>query len=158
VLVSIHATISTTLWCGAACYLLLAPIAINLARLRRSETHVVALAASGSATATVLEDLGTGAPLLSKRPFARSDCTLRARPQIIESTFDRVVYRFTTIFPYHIVVVIDIEPIRERFSAVAPFLDERGRRLVATAEAFAAGSVSGGRLLVGRAIPTPPDC
>ena len=36
-------------------------------------------------------------------------------------------------------VVIDIEPIRERFSAVAPFLDERGRRLVAAAEAFAAG-------------------
>jgi putative tryptophan/tyrosine transport system substrate-binding protein len=33
-----------------------------------------------------------------------------------------------------IVVVIDIEPIRERFSAVAPFLDERGRRLVAAAE------------------------
>src|SRR6266849_569056 len=37
------------------------------------------------------------------------------------------------------VVVIDIEPIRERFSAVAPFLDERGRRLVAAAAAFAAG-------------------
>jgi hypothetical protein len=36
-------------------------------------------------------------------------------------------------------VVIDIEPIKERFSAVAPFLDERGRRLVAAAEAFAAG-------------------
>jgi hypothetical protein len=36
-------------------------------------------------------------------------------------------------------VVIDIEPIRERFSAMAPFLDERGRRLVAAAEAFAAG-------------------
>jgi hypothetical protein len=36
-------------------------------------------------------------------------------------------------------VVVDIEPIRERFSAVAPFLDERGRRLVAAAEAFAAG-------------------
>jgi len=35
--------------------------------------------------------------------------------------------------------VINIEPIRERFSAVAPFLDERGRRLVAAAEAFAAG-------------------
>ena len=35
--------------------------------------------------------------------------------------------------------VIDVEPIRERFSAVAPFLDERGRRLVAAAEAFAAG-------------------
>jgi len=34
--------------------------------------------------------------------------------------------------------MIDIEPIRERFSAVAPFLDERGRRLVAAAEAFAA--------------------
>jgi hypothetical protein len=48
VLVSIHATISTTLWCGAACYLLLAPIAIYLGRLRRSETDVVALpAASG---------------------------------------------------------------------------------------------------------------
>src|SRR6266568_8053899 len=37
------------------------------------------------------------------------------------------------------VVVIDVEPIRERFSAVSPFLDERGRRLVAAAEAFAAG-------------------
>src|SRR5205809_2004061 len=47
------------------------------------------------------------------------------------------VYNSTWI-PY-VVVVIDIEPIRERFSAVAPFLDERGRRLVAAAEAFAAG-------------------
>jgi len=37
------------------------------------------------------------------------------------------------------VVVIDVEPIRERFSALAPFLDERGRRLVAAAEAFAVG-------------------
>jgi len=47
---------------------------------------------------------------------------------------------FTTLIavPY-VVVVIDIEPIRERFSAVAPFLDERGRGLVAAAEAFAAG-------------------
>src|SRR5438552_741274 len=42
------------------------------------------------------------------------------------------------ILPY-VVVVIDVEPIRERFSTVAPFLDERGRRLVAAAEAFAAG-------------------
>src|SRR5438270_803192 len=42
-------------------------------------------------------------------------------------------------FTPYMVVVIDIEPIRERFSAVAPFLDERGRRLVAAAEAFAAG-------------------
>src|SRR6201984_1399867 len=48
-----------------------------------------------------------------------------------------LVYNHTFI-PY-IVVVSDIEPIRERFSAVAPFLDERGRRLVAAAEAFAAG-------------------
>ena len=40
-------------------------------------------------------------------------------------------------------VVIDIEPIRERFSAVAPFLDERGRRLVAAAEAFAAAGYGG---------------
>jgi len=48
VLVSIHAAISTTLWCGGACYLLLGPIAINLTRLRRSEPDVVALpAASG---------------------------------------------------------------------------------------------------------------
>src|SRR5882762_4750333 len=39
----------------------------------------------------------------------------------------------------YVVAMIDIEPIRERFSAVAPFLDERGRRLVAAAEAFAAG-------------------
>jgi hypothetical protein len=38
-----------------------------------------------------------------------------------------------------VVVVIDVDPIRERFSTVAPFLDERGRRLVAAAEAFAAG-------------------
>src|ERR1700747_1800591 len=48
-----------------------------------------------------------------------------------------LVYNHTFI-PY-IAGVIDIEPIRERFSAVAPFLDERGRRLVAAAEAFAAG-------------------
>ena len=27
---------------------------------------------------------------------------LRARPEIIESTFDRVIYGFTTDFPYHI--------------------------------------------------------
>src|SRR5215472_9718025 len=40
--------------------------------------------------------------------------------------------------PY-VAVVIDVEPIRERFSTVAPFLDERSRRLVAAAEAFAAG-------------------
>jgi len=42
------------------------------------------------------------------------------------------------VIPY-VVVVIDVEPIRDRFSTVAPFLDERGRRLVAAAEAFAAG-------------------
>jgi hypothetical protein len=43
VTVSIHSSISTTLWSGAACYLLLGPIAINLARLRRSETGAIAL-------------------------------------------------------------------------------------------------------------------
>src|ERR1700724_1066391 len=48
-----------------------------------------------------------------------------------------LVYNLTRI-PY-VVVVIDIEPIKERFSAVAPFLGERGRRLVAAAEAFAVG-------------------
>jgi hypothetical protein len=37
------------------------------------------------------------------------------------------------------VVVIDVEPIRQPFLTAAPFLDERARRLVAAAEAFAAG-------------------
>ena len=46
---------------------------------------------------------------------------------------------YNHLFIPYIVAVIDIEPIRERFSAVAPFLDERGRRLVAAPEAFAAG-------------------
>jgi len=35
--------------------------------------------------------------------------------------------------------MIDVDAIRQRFCAVAPFLDERGRRLVAAAEARAAG-------------------
>src|SRR5712691_870962 len=35
--------------------------------------------------------------------------------------------------------MIDVDAIRQRFSAVAPFLDERGRRVVAAAEASAAG-------------------
>ena len=35
--------------------------------------------------------------------------------------------------------MIDIEAIWQRFSAVAPFLNERGRRVVAAAEASAAG-------------------
>jgi len=64
---------------------------------------------------------------------------LRARPEIIESTYDRVNVEFTIVFSYHMVVVIDVEPIRERFLTVAPFLDEGGRRLVAAAESFAAG-------------------
>jgi hypothetical protein len=42
VIVSIQASISTTLRCGAICYLLLGLIALSLARLRRSETDVVA--------------------------------------------------------------------------------------------------------------------
>jgi hypothetical protein len=41
------------------------------------------------------------------------------------------IWVYNLIFIPYVVVVIDIEPIRERFSAVAPFLDERGRRLVA---------------------------
>ena len=40
--------------------------------------------------------------------------------------------------PY-VVVVIDVEPIRERFTTLASFLDERCRRLLAATEAFAAG-------------------
>jgi len=35
--------------------------------------------------------------------------------------------------------VIDTALIRQRFEAIAPFLDERGRRLVAASEAAAAG-------------------
>src|SRR5437667_1029882 len=65
---------------------------------------------------------------------------LRARPEIIESISDRVNHRvYNHIFIPYMVVVIDVEPIRERCLTVAPFLDERGRRLVAAAEAFAAG-------------------
>jgi hypothetical protein len=45
VLVSIHAAISTTFWCGASCYLLLGPVATYLAKIRRSETSAVAPAA-----------------------------------------------------------------------------------------------------------------
>jgi len=51
--------------------------------------------------------------------------------------------------------VIDIEPIRERFSALAPFLDARGRRLVAAAQAFAAGY--GGIAAVAMATGLPPS-
>jgi hypothetical protein len=35
--------------------------------------------------------------------------------------------------------VIDVAAVKSRFEAVAPFLDERGRRLVAASEALAAG-------------------
>ena len=56
--------------------------------------------------------------------------------------------------PY-LVVVIEVEPIRERFSTVARFLDERGRGLVAAAEAFAAGY--GGITAVARATGMAPS-
>src|SRR3954468_16465653 len=46
---------------------------------------------------------------------------------------------YNRFFIPYVVAVMDVEPIRERVFAVAPFLDERGRRLVAAAEAFAAG-------------------
>ena len=49
------------------------------------------------------------------------------------------IWIYNRFFIPYVVVVIDVEPIRERFCTVAPFLDERGRRLVAAAEAFAAG-------------------
>src|SRR3981189_3756683 len=54
------------------------------------------------------------------------------------------------------VVVIDVDPIRERFLTVAPFLDERGRRLVAAAEAFAAGygGIAAGAMATGMAPST----
>src|SRR6267142_6284739 len=39
---------------------------------------------------------------------------LRARPEIIESTFDRVRYGFTTDFPYHILWWCCVKKVRER--------------------------------------------
>src|SRR5450432_4651892 len=45
--------------------------------------------------------------------------------------------------------MIDLEPIRERFSRLSPHLDERGRRMLAAAEAKAAGH--GGVAAVSRA-------
>ncbi|MGA7260787.1 MAG: ISAzo13 family transposase, partial [Stellaceae bacterium] len=51
--------------------------------------------------------------------------------------------------------MIDVEPIRERFFTVAPFLDERGRRLAAAVEAFAAGY--GGIAAVAMAIGMAPS-
>jgi hypothetical protein len=52
--------------------------------------------------------------------------------------------------------VISVDPIRERFSTVAPFLDERGRRLVAAAEAFAAeyGGITAVAKATGMALST----
>ena len=46
--------------------------------------------------------------------------------------------------------MIDIAPIKARFEALAPILDERGRRLFAASEARAAGH--GGVVAVSRAI------
>src|SRR5439155_10052836 len=80
---------------------------------------------------------------------------VRACPEISESTFDRVKYWFTTVLVIpHIVVVIEGEPIRERFLTLAPFLDERGRRLLAAAEAFAAGYGTAVALATGMAPST----
>src|SRR6202045_4865342 len=64
------------------------------------------------------------------------------------------VYNLSFI-PY-VVVVIDVAPIRERFFTVAPFLDERGRRLVAAAEAFAVGygGIAAGAMATGMAPST----
>ena len=59
------------------------------------------------------------------------------------------------LFIPYVVVVINVDPIRERFSTVAPFLDERGRRLVAAAEAFAAGY--GGITAVAKATGMAPS-
>src|SRR5215471_745799 len=59
------------------------------------------------------------------------------------------------LFIPYVVVVVNVDPIRERFSTVAPFLDERGRRLVAAAEAFAAGY--GGITAVAKATGMAPS-
>jgi transposase-like protein len=51
--------------------------------------------------------------------------------------------------------MIDVDAIRQRFEAVAPFLDERGRRLVAASEAMSAGH--GGIAAVARATGVAPS-
>ena len=52
-------------------------------------------------------------------------------------------------------VAIDVDPIRERFSAIAPFLGERGHRFVAATEAFAASY--GGIAVVAMATGLAPN-
>src|SRR3974377_1941719 len=49
------------------------------------------------------------------------------------------IWIYNRLFIPYVVVLFCGEPTPERFCTVAPFLDERGRRLVAAAEAFAAG-------------------
>jgi Rhodopirellula transposase DDE domain len=51
--------------------------------------------------------------------------------------------------------MIDVDAIRQRFEAVAPFLDERGRRLVAASEVISAGY--GGIAAVARATGVAPS-
>src|SRR5215472_5259262 len=82
--------------------------------------------------------------------------TLRVCQEITESTFDSMkIGVCNLLFIPYVVVVINVDPIRERFSTVAPFLDERGRRLVAAAEAFAAGY--GGITAVAKATGMAPS-
>src|SRR5438128_2068758 len=106
---------------------------------RRLPPYRSAIATTNSSRTAMLTSLIDITPAAYRRGANQMRQQLRACPEIIESTFDRVQFCFTTAFSYHVVLVIDVEPIRERFSTLAPFLDERGRRLVAAAEAFAAG-------------------
>jgi molybdopterin-binding protein len=92
----------------------------------------------GQTTAHVRIDTGNAVVITSSITNEAVD-DLGPVHKLSKSTFDRVIYWVQPCLILYVVVVIDIEPIRERFSAVAPFLDERGRRLVAAAEAFAAG-------------------
>src|SRR6201995_4641223 len=76
---------------------------------------------------------------------------LRARPEISESgggDYDWLGFLPQGGFSYS-VVMVNTAPIRERFAALAPHLDERARRMFAATEAQTAGY--GGIAAVSRA-------
>src|SRR6266404_3927689 len=118
-------------------------------RRRRSDPNATSRTRSppcGDASSSLSPGPSRDALVATRRSAKRQEfpitdaVRLRACQEIIESTFEESsIWVYNLSFIPYVVVVIDVEPIRERFSTVAPFLDERGRRLVAAAEAFAAG-------------------
>jgi hypothetical protein len=55
-----------------------------------------------AADAACAHDLGASEARLTEQPGVGTPSLLRARPEIIESTSDRVNIEFTTTFSYHI--------------------------------------------------------